>query len=106
MAKEKITLTFLIPTYKSLSLLEKNLPSVWQEAQDGDTILISEDGVDDEQSLDFFRSKYRLTRQPQGANYGQLWQAQVNRKGKKLLLLFIKEEIMVVLRAMLIKLWS
>ncbi len=42
--KQKMNITFLIPDFHRLDLLQKNLPSVLAEARAGDEILVSEDG--------------------------------------------------------------
>lgn len=50
---EKMTesLTFVIPSFRGLSLLQKNLASLIAEAKPGDRIIVSEDGPTDKENI-------------------------------------------------------
>jgi GT2 family glycosyltransferase len=86
----KTAVTFLIPAYSNLNLLRQFLPSIFREAQTGDTILISEDKVDDYSSQRYFQKTYALAPAEAPAGLGQLWQGAIKLGRKTLTLAFLQ----------------
>ncbi len=47
----KIKISFVIPSYRGLKLLQENLPLIIAEAEAGDQIIIAEDGPEEEENI-------------------------------------------------------
>ena len=75
--------SFLIPSFNGLQLLQKNLPAVLAAASNGDEIIVIEDAGDDE-TINFYTQQYQLKLQQQTAQYNW-WRGQIEGKSFNLI---------------------
>ena len=88
--QEKIT--FLIASYENLPLLKKCFENVLTEAKNGDQIIISEDGVDKNDNLNYFINKYQLWKIESDNQKIDCWFGKIEYSGKKFELLFLQRK--------------
>lgn len=88
MKTTSIPVSFVIPTFRGLALLQKHLPSVLAQVRSGDTIIISEDDASDTANSAYWQKRFKL--QESQHPLGTLYQGKIKHHQQTINLLFLR----------------